>query len=141
MASSKILAGAHLKVYVNGQLLGVANGFNFAVRSPVRINRGIDQSTGSELIPTTYDVTGTIQVYRGRWQGGAEGLGMAAFGQKLLEQRYSTIEIVDIDSDAVVAKFIQCLVPSQSWEIRPKGLVVGNFSFEGLDYSNETEAF
>ena len=140
MSWSKVLAGAHLKVMVNGRLLGWTAGINYRIRTPVRRAQGIDSSLTFELMPTTYDVAGSMEVYRGRAQGGAEGLGMASFAKNLLLQKYSTIELVDRVSDQVVASFQKCLVSEQAWTVRPKSLVTGNFSFEGTGYSNEADA-
>jgi hypothetical protein len=134
-----IIAAAHLKVYVNGRLLGWTTGFTPRISTPVRAAGGIDTSVTFELMPTTYAVSGTMEVLRGRGQGGAEGLGMAAFAKDLLKQKYSTIELVDRLSDAIMFKFVGCLVEDQGWEVTPKGLVRGRFSFQGLDYSNEAD--
>jgi hypothetical protein len=140
MAWPKVIASAHLKVMVNGRLLGWAAGFRPRISTPVRKAQGIDTNLTFELMPATYDVSGTIQVLRGRAQGGAEGLGMAAFAKDLLKQKYCSIELLDRLSDQVVMKFVGCLITEQTWDVSPKGIVTGQFTFEGLDYSNEAEA-
>lgn len=140
MSWSNILAGAHLKCMVNGRLLGWTSGIHYRIRTPARRAQGIDSAVTFELMPTTYDVAGSMEVYRGRAQGGAEGLGMAAFAKDLLKQKYSTIELVDRLSGDVVASFSGCLVTEQSWDARPKSLVTGNFTFEGVGYSNEASS-
>lgn len=139
MAQSQVLASAHLKCNVNGRLLGWTSGFHPRIRTPVRRAQGIDTALTFELMPTTYEVAGSMQVYRGRAQGGAEGLGMAAFARNLLLQKYCTIELLDRVTDLVVFKFGSCLITEQNWDISPKGLVVGQFAFEGCEYSNEAD--
>lgn len=140
MSWPSIIAAAHLKVFVNGRLLGWTTGFMPQTRTPVKRASGIDTSLTFELMPTGYDVTGNMVIIRGRAQGGIEGLGMAAFAKNLLRQKYCTIELVDRLTDQVVMKFAGCMVTSQAWDVSPKGIVTGRISFEGLDYSNEADA-
>lgn len=139
MGWSSVVASAHLKVFVNGRLLGWSTGFQPRIRTPQRAAGGIDTSVTFELMPTTYEVSGTIDVLRGRAQGGAEGLGMAAFARDLLKQKYSTIELVDRASDQVMMKVVGAVIDEQSWSVAPKGIVTGRFSFVGLDWSNEAD--
>jgi hypothetical protein len=132
-----ILEAACLKVYINGQVLGWAANVQSAISTPARAIHGIDQSSPTEIIPTTYSVSCSIRVYRGRATGGAEGLGLISSGYNLLKQKYCTIEIVDRITDQVVNRFGSCLVSSQSWDISPKGLVTGTLSFTGIEFSTE----
>lgn len=140
MAWSNVLAGAHLKCMVNGKLLGWTTGFQPRISTPVRRAQGIDTNLSFELMSTTYSVSGSMQVFRGRAQGGAEGLGMTAFARDMLMQKYCTIEILDRVSDQVVMKLSGCVVTEQVWNVSPKGLVTGQFSFEALNYSNEADS-
>lgn len=140
MPYSSIIASATLKVMVNGRLLGWAAGFNPHIRTPARRAQGIDTSQTYELMPTTYEVNGTLTVYRGRAQGGVEGLGMIAFARNLLLQKYNTIELLDRVTDVVVMRFDSCLITDQAWSIAPKGLVTGQVQFEGLGYTNEADS-
>ena len=139
MAQTSIIAGAHLKCYVNGRILGWASGVKINTRTPVKAIFGIDDSLAVELAPTTYAVQGTLQIWRGRNQGGAEGLGLVSFAEKLLLQKYFTLELVDRVTDGVVFKAIGCLTTSQDWTISPKGLISGSISFEGMNTSNESD--
>jgi hypothetical protein len=137
--TSKVLEGATVKVFVNGSLLGWAAGINLRIRTPVRQAHGIDSSTAFEAIPTTYSVTATMTVYRGRHSGGAEGAGLAASGENLLKQKYATIELVDRLSNAVIAKLTECMVTDQAWSYLPKQLVTGQISLDGINHQNESE--
>jgi hypothetical protein len=137
--STSLIAAPHLKVFINGRLLGWAFGIHYKKRTPVRELFGIDCSIPSELAFTTYHVQGTIQIYRGRYQGEAEGLGMSAFANKLLRQKYITIEVVDRITDCVISKFLECVIIDQDWNVAPKGLLSGTFSFLGIDASNEAD--
>lgn len=136
---SQVLAGAHLKVMVNGRLLGWASSFAPRIRTAYRPAVGIDQSTVQEFIPGTYSVGGTMEVYRGRLQGGLEGLGMVAFARDMLRQKYCRIELVDRGTGTTVFRFENCVVTEQAWRVTPKGLVIGSIQFEGTEYSNEAD--
>lgn len=100
---------------------------------------GIDTSLTFEIAPTTYEVSGSVQVLRGRLSGGLEGVGLIGFVKDLLRQKYSTIEMVDIQSGATIYRATGCMVEEQAWTTSPKGLVTGQFSFRGIEVSNEAD--
>src|SRR6266568_9420570 len=136
---SSVVAAAHLRVFVNGRLLGWTTGFQPRVATPVRPAQGIDQPQTFELMPTTYRVMGSMDVLRGRLTGGLEGLGLVASGRDLLKQKYKTIEIVDRVTDTTFFKATGCVVTDQTIRIAPKGIVVISLQFEGLDATNEAD--
>ena len=84
-----------------------------------------------------FSVTGTLQVLRGRNTGGLEGAGLVPSGQRMLQQKYLTIELQDRISGAILFRAVSCQVDGQQWQITPKGLVLGTFNFKGLDFGSD----
>jgi hypothetical protein len=137
MPRSETVVAAHLKIYVNGSLMGWATGFQPRIQTPVRKAQGIDTLMTFELMPTGFSASGSLQIVRGRAQGGPEGLGMVAAAKDMLKQKYLTIEVVDRITDSIVFKFTGCTITDQTWMISPKGVVTGALTFEAINYSND----
>ena len=138
MGQSFSLASAHLKVFVNWKLLGYVMGVpTWLVRSEWGRLRELDTVATRQLTPRLFEVSGTMQVLRGRSTGGLEGAGMVPSAETMLRQKYLTIEIQDRITQDIVYRAIECTFQQQQWRIDPKGLVTGNFNFEGRAFANE----
>lgn len=140
MAQPFSIAGAHLKCYINGKLLG------YVVAVPawnIQTNWGelneIDNAQARALAPRRFAVNGTIQILRGRYTGGLEGAGLVPTAETMLGQKYLTIELQDRISQDIVFRALLCQVDQQQWQINPKGLVIGTFNFKGLGFGNEAQ--
>ena len=138
MGQSFSLAGAHLKVFINGKLLGyVMNAPAWNVRSESGRLREIDNVLTKQFAPRLYEVAGTLQVLRGRSTGGLEGAGLVPTAEAMLRQKYLTIEIQDRITQDIVYRALQCTVQQQQWQINARGIVTGTFNFEGITFANE----
>jgi hypothetical protein len=138
MGRSFSIAGAHLKCYVNGKLLGYVMGVpSWQVRTDWGELREIDSVIARQLAPRMYAVMGTLQILRGRETGGPEGAGMVPQAEAMLRQKYLTIEIQDRVTQDIVYRAILCQVLQQDWQIQPKSLVVGSVNFRGITFANE----
>lgn len=141
MAFSSVIAGSHVKCYINGVLLGYITGVSqWTVDTEYREARGIDSNTAVELVPGQFRVTGVFSIVRGRDTGGLEGAGMVASGQKMLLQKTMTIELVDRLTDQVIFKALGCQVTRQTWNSAPKQVVMGQFNWTGTTFSNEAQS-
>jgi hypothetical protein len=131
MGIPAVIAGAHLKCIVNGHMLGVITGVSWDVDTGDTPRYQIDDNVAAEIVPGRYSVGGTFSLVRGRFSGGLEGLGVQAFAERVLRQKYSTIELVDRVTDEVVHRFEDCVVAKQHWQTDAKGLLMGSFSWLG----------
>jgi hypothetical protein len=132
------VAGAHLKCYVNGTLLGyVAAIPAWNVTSSWGELRELDSVSARQLTPRAYGCSGTIQVIRGRGTGGLEGAELVPSGSNMLLQKYLTIEIQDRITQDVVYRAVQCAIDNQQWQIQ-RGIVMGTFNFKGISFTNES---
>lgn len=141
MAFPSIIAAHHLVCYINGVLFGYINGMpQWNVDTEYREARGIDTNEAFELMPGQSRVSGTFTILRGRDTGGLEGAGLVASGQKMLQQKYMTIEMVDRLTNQTVFRALRCQVTRQSWSAQPKGLVTGTFTWTGIEHENESKS-
>lgn len=132
------VAGAHLKVYINGKLLGYVTAVPaWNVRSEWGRLRELDNVMTRSFAPRVYEVSGVLQVLRGRATGGAEGAGLVASGENMLRQKHATIEIQDRVTQDLVFRGLMCTIQQQQWKMDARSLVVGTFSFDGVAFSNE----
>lgn len=138
MGQTFSIAGAHLKVYVNSQLLGYVIGTpTWNVRSEWGRLRELDSVLTRQLAPRFYEVSATIQVLRGRSTGGLEGAGLVPTAEAMLRQKYLTIEIQDRITQDIVYRAVQCAVQQQQWQMNARGIVTGTFNFDGITFANE----
>lgn len=138
---SPIVAGHHVKCFINGILLGYVTGMpQWVIDTEYRETREIDSNTSVELIPGPFRVSGAFTVLRGRSTGGLEGAGIAATAEKMLLQKYLTIELIDRLTDQTIFRATRCQVTKQSWTTAPKQLVTGTFTWVGLRFENEAQS-
>lgn len=135
MARSKSLTGAHVKVYANGEYVGIVTGGTYILGTPVRPVHCVDQGPAAELVPTIVQVQAQLNVVAIHGGGGVEGAGLAAFPEELLRQKYITLTFVNRRNGSVVLEIESALVSNQQWNLGK--LVVGSFAVQGITYSNE----
>jgi hypothetical protein len=138
MAIAKTLRGADIKVFINGQLFPPATSLRFSATTGRHAIRGVDSHTPFELASGPAEVKGSIEVLRKRASGGLEGAGVVAPEEKILLERYFSLTVVDRLSDTVVLQIDEAALVDQNWSFPGRGIVTGNFSFEGLSWVNET---
>jgi len=141
MPFSAVIAGHHVKCYINGVLLGYITGMPaWTIDTEYRPALEIDSNIPRELMPGQFRVTGTFTILRGRDTGGLEGAGMVATAKDMLLQKYLNIELVDRLTDQTIFRATQCQVTRQSWTTAPKQLVTGTFNWMGITFENESKS-
>lgn len=133
----KLLTGAGVVCYVNGEEYGVVSGASWQVTYNRKAIYAIDSPTAHELAPAIVTITGTLRVFRVMLDGGAEGFGYVTFPKDIFAEEYVTINLIDSKSDSVLFNSNKCSVMSQSWDVPAKGLVTGTITFQAIDWSNE----
>jgi hypothetical protein len=137
--TQRVTVGASVLVYVNNQPYGKAKSFRMESLTPRDPVNGIDSLDPLELAPTKTAVRGTLEVFRTRGDGGAEGSGMTTSFEKLPREKYFSVTLVDRLTTKVIFRADYCSVVSQSWDFNSKEMVRGVIQFEALDWTNETE--
>jgi hypothetical protein len=141
MAFPSIIAGFHVKCYINGTLLGYITAVpQWVITTDQREAREIDSNIPAELMPGSYRVNGSFGILRGQDTGGLEGAGMVASAQDMLRQKYLTIELQNRLTDQIIFRAVQCAVTRQVWSISPKQLIQGSFDWVGTTFENEAKS-
>lgn len=140
MAQMRTLRGPDIQVYINGKLFAVATGVRWQADPGRHAIYGIDQYTPFELAPGQSRITGAVECVRHRQDGGIEGRGVAAPESQLMLEKYFGLAIVDRSTDTVILAIESAAVGSQNWQVSANGVMTGTFNFEGLGWSNESEA-
>jgi hypothetical protein len=138
MARSPLLTGAQVLCYINSRAFGRVADLGWTSDTPLEELRVVDVLEPVELIPQGVSVRGQLSIYRLRQDGGLQAAGMVATWADLTRQKYFSILVVDRVTDTVIFRADKCMVGSESWRFG-KGYVMGQVSFQGLGWSNETE--
>lgn len=140
MSRARVLVGAHVTCYINGQLFGRVSNFQFRSQTTRKPLYALDSVDPVELAVTQSRVTGTMQLYRTVGDGGAEGAGIAANFDDLPREKYFTVQLIERGSDTILFQAELCSVVSQTWNFPSKGLITGSVEFEAISWSNEIKA-
>ena len=135
--SQKILTGANLVVYVNARPYGLVERFTWTENTPSRENRGIDTVETVELAPTYSSVSGVMEIWRLKSDGGLEGAGLKPHSKNMARGRYFSLTLIDRITDEIFFQADRCRVESQTWPVAVKQLVKGSVSWKGLSMNNE----
>lgn len=133
-----LVAGAHLKCYINGRLFGTVTAMGFNVITAHEKRREIDNPETVEHVPTIFDLQGTFGLLRAR-DGGLEGQGIVPFGREIPRAKYLTIELLDRITGQIIFRATEAVVTAQQWQVQAKGLMTGSFTFEASGFSNEAD--
>ncbi len=140
MPTAKTTTGAAYKLYINNRIFGIATGFEWVTSSGRRPIFGLDNVNAIELAPASNSVSGKIDCVRIRLDGGLEGRGINARDEDIMSEKYISIVLIDRLTDTVVFRCDNAAVQQQSWRVDAKNIMRGNFSFLGIDWTNESEA-
>jgi hypothetical protein len=130
--ANKVQVGAGLNLLLNGANYGIITDFQYQMLSPRVANRGIDTMEMSELAPTTVEVQGTVQVLMLRDDEGLEGRQLTAGLPYISTERYFSLMLQDRSTGFIVMTISYASIEGQSWAVRPRNLVQGQFTFKGL---------
>jgi hypothetical protein len=138
MTRPKIVAAAHILVYINGKLYGRCTSFTWTSNTPGRKIRVIDTQHPVELATTTIDVDWSMGVLRTVGDGGLQGVGVASMQPADMSlEKYFTIQLVERRSGLTIFRCDMNNANSENWQINAKMQMVGNVSASGIIWVNE----
>jgi hypothetical protein len=108
--------------------------------TPRKELRGIDTLQSVELVPTSANVKGTLQIYRLHQDGGIEAAGLASTFDSLTREKYAALMVLDRATDTTIIQVDKFCVQNQAWSFSPKSYIIGTITWSGLNYFNESEA-
>ena len=139
MARARVVVGAHIICYINGQPYGRISHFTFRSQTARKPLYGLDSMDPYELAVTQSKITGTMKIFRTVGDGGAEGAGISASFDDLPREKYFTVQLIDRGSDKVIFQAELASVVSQTWDIPAKGTISGTIEFEAISWENEIQ--
>lgn len=137
MSSRRVVTGASINCYVNGNLYGRVRSFSFNASTMHEAEYALDSSDPFELSAGRTKVSGKLGVWRTIGDAGAEGAHMATRFEDITKGKYFSLTLIDRTSDMVVFECRYAKVQNQSWTVQERGIMTGEIDFEGLDFSNE----
>lgn len=144
-----LLAGPRLKIRINGIIAGYISDFNYTVNQGQKLTYGVDSPFPVEVAQggTASSVSGSMAVWRPvgtspeTWGllSARSGDSVASAvtdsgtpqGSMLGTAQYSTIEILDRQSETILVTIIDVMFSSQSWSVAQRGLMRGTVEFQG----------
>jgi hypothetical protein len=136
MRAKSIVSGGVILV-INGRNYGRAIGFQWESDTARSAKYGLDVMNPVELAPTVTRVTGQVTIRRTVGDGGVEGVGMAATYDLIPNEKYFTMQLIELASNTSIFEARYCSLTRQAWSAPVKGFVDGQISFEALDLANE----
>jgi hypothetical protein len=126
-------------VFVNGRMFGEVTAFNFSSNTPREELMVIDSMHAQELAPTSMKLSGAISFLRRHSTAGLEGRGIVAPPEKIPEERYFSLLILNRRDKTIFFRADECSVMQQSFAAEARGMVTGSFSFMALHWNNELD--
>lgn len=137
MSRARTIVAANVICYINNRPFGRVNHFSFSSSTPREPINAVDSIDPFELAVNSTKVSGSLGLVRTLYDGGAEGAGLTTNFERLPQEKYFSIMLVERLSDTVLFRADHCAVNQQSWTISAKNVVQGQVEFEGLTWSNE----
>lgn len=133
-----LLSGARVKLYINNRMLGEVTSMSFVSSTEKRPAFGIDATEPFEFVPGVTSIRGTVSILRPAGLGSLEGYGFTESFEKTPIQKYVSIMLLDRKSNVPVFQCNRAVIHRQSWTVPSRGIMSGQFEFEGFDWMNET---
>ncbi len=140
--AGKLQVGAAVVCRINGIDYGFVTGIKLDTPTPRGKARGIDSPFIIDLMPTTIETGGSVEVLRLINDGGLEARNLVLSPRYFIVEKHFTLELVERQTDTILYRAKYCSVENQSWNVVAKGMVTGTFNFTGVvaynDYSGRT---
>lgn len=131
MAKSIILAGPHIRVYVNNVLYKEVQSVSLRVSYNETPIFGIDAPYAQEIASVRTDVNGAITGLRVKNSGGLQAKNLRPLFQDLAAAPYVSIRIQDRDSEEDIVFIPNAKVSNESHTVSIKGSYKLSFEFTG----------
>lgn len=139
MSRPRLITAARILVFINNRLYGRCGGISWQSVTPKKAARSVDIPYVQEYMPTTFEVTGSMTVYRMIGDGGTEGAGIQAAQIDISREKYFTMILVERSTDTAILQIDNATVQSQSWSVSAKGVLMGQIGFSGIISTNEAK--
>lgn len=131
MAVPVILAGAHIKLYINNQVYKVVQSVTITVDYGEQEIYGIDAAHAQEIAPTKLSIKGSVQGLRIKNSGGLQAAKIRPLFVDLMASPYISIRIQDRSTGEDILYIPQAKVSSESHVAATKSTYKMSFNFAG----------
>jgi hypothetical protein len=133
-----LIVGAHAVLYINGMPYAYVSDIDVSIASPQKPLHGIDYLQPLEAAPGPLSYNVSAQIYRHRGSVGIEGDGFVPMWNNATRGKYFSAIIMDRITSTVMFESQKNLVTGQNWRVN-RGFIMGQVSWQGIDYSNDSE--
>ena len=132
MAAQRTIAGAHLKVYINGVVYNESQQLDYSIDYGEEPIYGIDSIFPQEIKVTRVSVTGTISGLRLANSNGLQGANIRPGIRSSYFAPYISIRITDRRTGEDILFVPYAKVINEKTNVSAKGIMKTSFSFTGL---------
>lgn len=136
---SSLIVTANTVLYINGMPYAHVQEVTPTITSPQKILRGIDYLPGIETAPMPVEYNVSAILYRRKNTGGLEGEGFLPRWDNATRGKFFSAIIMDRQTQEILFESQKNQIVSQSWRIAPKSILVGQVTWIGLGYTNDSE--
>jgi len=132
MAAPRVLRGADVLVYINGQKYTQVREVRYAMDYGEYEIYGVDDPFPQEIAPGgRISYRGSVSGLKLRADGGLQGAGIRGIITSVLETPYISLRIKDRATGEDLVYSTKTKVSNESWSVPSKGIVVVSFNFIG----------
>lgn len=132
MAFQRTIAGAHLKIYINGVVYNEAQQLDYATDYGEEPIYGIDSVFPQEIKITRISITGSISGLRIANSNGLQGANIRPEVRNSYFAPYISIRITDRRTGEDIMFIPYAKVTNEKTSVSAKGIMKTTFSFTGL---------
>lgn len=129
--TSNLVVGAHAVVLINGLKFAPVLDLSYDTSTPRAELNVLDVVEPVELLPTVAHLTGQMTIYRQHRDGGLEAQGLIADWDRLTDEKYWTMAIMDRAAGGTLFRATRCSTTGQNWRVG-RSYVMGLISFSGI---------
>jgi hypothetical protein len=137
MSRSRLIGAPQVVVFINGQPFGKCTSFQWTSLTPHVEEETVDVMFPVELKPVRTKVAFQMGVLRLIADGGMQAAGLVPQQQHLSRERYFTVQLIERKTGTTLFSSTMNVVDSESWSVRPKGLLEGTVVCKGVTWVNE----
>jgi hypothetical protein len=126
------LVGAHIKVYLNGQLYPPVQSISYTIDNGATEIWGVDALYPQEIIPVKSSVSGSIAGLKLKNSGGFQATGATALANNILSHPYISIRIQDRSTGEDILLIPKAKISTEAWNFGTKQSAKFNISFKGI---------
>jgi hypothetical protein len=132
MASSIVVKGADVRLFLNGEVYPEVQRFSYTINYGEQEIYGIDQAFPQEITTTTVSVSGSISGLRTKYSGGLQAKALRPLIFDILNSPYISLRLVDRSNGEDIIYIPSIKVTDETVTAVAKGIINLSFKFKGV---------